>query len=70
MSRAYLMTHDMREHQIRRIPIVDEHGICVGIVSQKDVALNVDEPRILSDTVREISRPNRPQTMQRLTRAL
>jgi CBS domain-containing protein len=29
----------MEQHQIRRIPVVDDKGICVGIVSQADIAL-------------------------------
>jgi CBS domain-containing protein len=28
----------MEEHQVRRIPIVDERGCCVGIVAQADLA--------------------------------
>ncbi len=30
--------HVMREHMIRRLPIVDHSGYCVGIVSQADFA--------------------------------
>jgi CBS domain-containing protein len=30
----------MQEHQIRRMPVVDGEGRCVGIVSQADLALN------------------------------
>ena len=46
----------MSSHQIRRIPVVDEHGVC-GIVSQADVA--VEAPgRATADLVREVSRPN------------
>jgi CBS domain-containing protein len=33
----------MQEHQIRRIPIVDSEGRCIGIVSQADLALK-DKP--------------------------
>lgn len=28
----------MERHKIRRVPVVDEHGICAGIISQADVA--------------------------------
>lgn len=28
----------MRDNQVRRIPVVDEHGCCVGIISQADLA--------------------------------
>jgi CBS domain-containing protein len=45
----------MQAHRIRRIPIIDDDGVCVGIVSQKDIALRVPEPRVVHETVREIS---------------
>jgi CBS domain-containing protein len=48
--------HLMQHHQVRRIPIIDDHGVCVGIVSQKDIALRVPEPSAVHETVREISR--------------
>jgi CBS domain-containing protein len=49
----------MQERQIRRIPIVDGEGRCVGIVSQADLALK-DKPEKVSKTVSEISKP-KPQ---------
>lgn len=30
----------MAQHQVRRVPVVDRNGSCVGIVSQADLALN------------------------------
>jgi CBS domain-containing protein len=45
----------MQKHQIRRIPVVDQNGCCIGIVSQADIALK-HEPSHLSRTVTEISR--------------
>src|ERR1700756_4458334 len=45
----------MQEHQIRRIPVVDGDGRCIGIVSQADLAL-ADKPEKVSKTVAEISR--------------
>jgi CBS domain-containing protein len=30
----------MREHKVRRIPVVDKQGRCVGIVAQADVVLH------------------------------
>ena len=30
----------MQEHQIRRIPVVDDQGRCVGIIAQADIALH------------------------------
>jgi CBS domain-containing protein len=49
----------MQLHQVRRIPVVDDEGYCIGIISQKDLALVLDEPQKLIETVREISRPRR-----------
>lgn len=46
----------MQEHQLRRIPVVDAEGKCIGIVSQADVALK-DKPERVSKTVMEISKP-------------
>ena len=46
----------MQKHQIRRIPVVDDEGRCVGIVAQADLALK-EKSEKLSQTVTEISRP-------------
>jgi CBS domain-containing protein len=46
----------MQEHQIRRIPVVDGEGRCIGIVSQADLAL-LEKPEKVAKTVTEISRP-------------
>lgn len=50
----------MAKHQVRRIPVVDSHGNCVGIVSQADIALH-DSADHTSRTVAAISRhyPNK-----------
>ncbi len=48
----------MKEYQLRRIPIVDEQGQLVGIVSQADIALRTSETRETAEVVAEISRPN------------
>ena len=45
----------MQEHQIRRIPVVDADGRCIGIVAQADLALK-DKPEKVSKTVAEISK--------------
>jgi CBS-domain-containing membrane protein len=47
----------MKQHRIRRMPIVDESGICIGIISQKDLALNLDRSDSVHGTLREISKP-------------
>lgn len=47
----------MQEHQIRRIPVVDQRGYCIGIVSQADLALKANQPEEVHETVRRISEP-------------
>lgn len=46
----------MQVHQIRRIPVVDRDGRCIGILSQADVARCAQAERV-QKTVAEISRP-------------
>jgi CBS domain-containing protein len=46
----------MQRHQIRRVPIVDGEGRCIGILSQADLALH-EKPEKISRTVAEISKP-------------
>jgi CBS domain-containing protein len=45
----------MELHQVRRVPVVDELGRCVGMISQADLAWT-SAKRDLADLVREISR--------------
>jgi len=45
----------MEKHQIRRVPVVDEREICVGIITQADVAWSGGE-RDVATLVREVSR--------------
>jgi CBS domain-containing protein len=44
----------MAQHQVRRLPVVEEDGRLVGIVSQADVAMTGDERRV-GETVEQIS---------------
>jgi CBS-domain-containing membrane protein len=48
----------MQEGQIRRIPVVDERGRCVGIVTQADIALHAP-PAQVAKTIKEISKPTK-----------
>ncbi len=50
----------MRENQVRRIPVVNDTGRCVGIVTQSDLALHLPVARV-GETVREISKPSAPE---------
>lgn len=45
----------METHQIRRVPVVDAAGCCIGMLSQADVALEGGE-RDVVELVREVSR--------------
>jgi CBS domain-containing protein len=45
----------MEKHQIRRVPVVDAQGNCVGILAQADIAWAEDE-REVGKLVREVSR--------------
>ena len=37
--------HTMAEHKVRRLPVIDGHEL-IGIVSQADLAKNVDEEKV------------------------
>jgi CBS domain-containing protein len=45
----------MSEHQLRRIPVVDNDNRIVGIIAQADVATRVDQPEKTAKVVKEIS---------------
>jgi CBS domain-containing protein len=47
----------MRSEKVRRIPIVDERGSVVGIVSQADVLLKTRDTSRAGETVEQISEP-------------
>jgi CBS domain-containing protein len=49
----------MQENQVRRIPVVDKRGRCIGIVAQADMALHA-LPTQVAKTVAEISKPAKP----------
>lgn len=50
---------EMRERQIRRMPVYDEDGRPVGVVTQSDLAKAVTGPEQIQETLREISEPHR-----------
>jgi len=47
----------MAQEQVRRIPIVDERGDLVGVVSQADIVLESGDDKKAEQTVEQISRP-------------
>jgi CBS domain-containing protein len=56
----------MREHQVRRLPVVEGHEL-VGILAQADVAALTGD-REAAETLRSISEPAATQAEQRLAR--
>jgi CBS domain-containing protein len=49
----------MAEHQLRRIPVVDEEGKILGIIAQADVATRVNQPDKTAEVVKGISQDNK-----------
>ena len=51
----------MKEHQVRRVPIIDANGSLVGIVAQADLALEdrAADDREVGEVVERISQPRR-----------
>ena len=48
----------MSEHQLRRIPVVDNDNRIIGIIAQADVATRVDQPAKTAEVVKDISQSN------------
>ena len=48
----------MADEQVRRIPIVDDRGTLLGIVSQADIVLKARDDRKAERTVEKISEPS------------
>ncbi|MBW3567628.1 MAG: CBS domain-containing protein [Proteobacteria bacterium] len=46
----------MEKNQVRRLPVVDDEGCCIGIISQADIALKARD-RNTADLVQDVSRP-------------
>lgn len=47
----------MEEHQVRRIPVINAGGRCIGIISQADIATQAT-PKHTIEVLREVSKPN------------
>lgn len=52
----------MEEHQVRRVPIVDDQRRLVGIVAQADIATRLSEPKKVGRTVEGISHPSEAES--------
>ena len=57
-SNVFVALDAMAEHQLRRIPIVDENHRLVGIIAQADVAARLARPAETARVVEEISQSN------------
>jgi CBS domain-containing protein len=53
----------MREHRIRRLPIVDERHGLVGVVSLGDLAVDVNDDDLSGRTLERISEPTGPDRL-------
>jgi CBS domain-containing protein len=47
----------MTQRQVRRVPVVDEAGCCVGMIAQADLARDVSDQREVGRVVEAISQP-------------
>ena len=52
---AFEAVRTMGDKKVRRIPIVDDEGILVGIVSIADIALEMEDEIEVAETIEEIS---------------
>ncbi len=46
----------MEDNKVRRLPVVDERGRCIGVVAQADIALSAGKGKT-AEVVKEISQP-------------
>jgi CBS domain-containing protein len=47
----------MGKEQIRRIPVVDERDLLVGVIAQADIVRRVDDAMAADRTIQAISKP-------------
>jgi CBS domain-containing protein len=52
----------MKSHQIRRIPVLSNGNGVVGVVSQSDIALRLNDSETTADIVTNISKPTETQS--------
>ena len=47
----------MEDNRVRRLPVVDERGRCIGVVAQADIALSAGKGKT-AEVLKEISQPS------------
>ncbi|NNE68105.1 MAG: CBS domain-containing protein [Pyrinomonadaceae bacterium] len=52
---AFEAVRTMGDRKVRRVPIVDDDGVLVGIVSIADIALEMEDEKEVAETLEEIS---------------
>ena len=50
----------MQKHQVRRLPVTDKQGRCIGMIAQADIALHGSVGKV-AKTLAQISRPAKPR---------
>ncbi len=53
----------MQKHRVRRLPVLDEKGVLVGIIAQGDIARHLKAEKV-GRTVAKISMPMRPRPLR------
>lgn len=51
----------MEEFQIRRLPVLDENGMLVGVLSLGDIAVRTQNVEQAGEILEEVSEPSRPE---------
>jgi CBS domain-containing protein len=57
----------MKEHQIRRLVVLNRDKRLAGIVSLGDLAVETGDEKLAGETLEQVSEPARPKTDRRLT---
>jgi CBS domain-containing protein len=55
----------MRQHQVRRLPVVNRENCLVGVVSLADVSLKGDDASVTTRTVQDVSTPSQDTRSRR-----
>jgi CBS domain-containing protein len=53
----------MQKHQVRRLPVIDKEGRCIGMIAQADIALHAASAEV-ARTLMEISKPVKAAVQQ------